>query len=329
MNFMQFIINIFSTIRIKLYKYKILKSHSFNIPIISVGNISMGGTGKTPMVGWLINELISYNIKPCIITRGYGRSDNKTIVVNKNKNYTADQVGDEPLSIIKEYPQITMVVGSNKIQSINRAIKELDIDVIIMDDGFQSLYVKRDLDIVMINLNDQHKIIRESMVGLDRANVIIFKPCDESADRANNILAHIKDNKILKMRARSVFSFQNTNNIKDLGSVVAVCGISDSESFKNALQNNNIDVNQFLRYNNHHNYTAKDMNSIYNIMEKVSCTAMITTSKDYYKLNALNKGNKKIIVLKMELNFLETRDGQYNTKMEFTNLLKQVIGLES
>ena len=63
-------------------------------------------------------------------------------------------------------------------------------------------------------------------------------------------------------------------------------------------------------------------------MEKVGCTAMITTSKDYHKLNALNKGNKKIIVLKMELNFLETRDGQYNTKVEFTNLLKRVIGLE-
>ena len=127
------------------------------------------------------------------------------------------------------------------------------------------------------------------------------------------------------MRAGSVFSFQNTNNIKDLGSVVAVCGISDSESFKNALRNNNINVTQFLRYNNHHNYTVKDINNIYNVMEKVSCTTIITTSKDYYKLNALNKGNKKIIVLKMELNFLETRDGQYNTKMEFTNLLKQVI----
>ena len=326
---MQLIINILATIRMKLYIYNILKSHSFNIPIISVGNISMGGTGKTPMVGWLINELISYNIKPCIITRGYKRRDNKTIVVNKNKNYTASQIGDEPLSIIKEYPQATMVVGSNKIKSINRAIKDLDIDVIIMDDGFQSLYIKRDLDIVMINLNDKHKITRESVAGVNRADVVIFKPCNELANKADNMLAHIKNNNILKMKAKSIFSFQNTNNIKKLGPVVAVCGIADSQSFKNALQNNNVAVKQFLSYNNHHNYTTKDMNNIYESMKKNDCKTIITTSKDYYKLNILNKENKKIIVLKREFNFSETKSSQYNTKIEFINLLQRVIRLDA
>lgn len=319
----------FAHIRLIFYEYGILKSYSFDIPIISVGNISMGGTGKTPMVGWLINELISYNKKPCIITRGYNRKSDKMVVINgnKNNNYTVNQIGDEPLSIIKEYPSVSMVVGSNKISSINRAIKELDIDVIIMDDGFQSLYIKRDLDILMVNVKDNHGITREGQSSINRADVVIFKPSDNTDNSADKILTNL-NNKIIKMRAKSVFSVAppyHINNIKNMGPVIAVCGIADSDSFKKALDGNEIKIHELLKYKNHHNYTNHDIDYIYRKMIGGGCKSIITTSKDYYKLSALNKKMVGIIVLKINFDFEKHPDDKYNNRVELINLLKRVM----
>ena len=100
MNIIKPIIHLISKLRFKLYGWGVLKSYSFSVPVISIGNISMGGTGKTPMVGWIINQLLLYNKKPCIITRGYNRKSNKMIIINNNEHhkYTLDQIGDEPFS---------------------------------------------------------------------------------------------------------------------------------------------------------------------------------------------------------------------------------------
>ena len=93
--------------RVLLYKYKIFKSYNFNVPVISIGNITMGGTGKTPMTLWLFNQLILKNKKPCIITRGYNRQSKELIIINKdNTNYTAGEIGDEPLMMLKKNKNI-------------------------------------------------------------------------------------------------------------------------------------------------------------------------------------------------------------------------------
>ena len=119
-----------------LYKYKLLKSYAFGVPVISVGNITSGGTGKTPMVLWLANQLIQKNKNVCVVTRGYKRKSKNLIVIGENRgDYNVDQIGDEPLMIIKRNPAVQMVVGHDKVKAINEAINSLDIDVIIVDDG--------------------------------------------------------------------------------------------------------------------------------------------------------------------------------------------------
>ena len=187
MRILTFIIHQLSRLRLLLYKCKILKTHSFDIPIISVGNIEHGGTGKTPMVAWLVEHLTceGYNKKVCVISRGYGRKSNQTIIVNNEKKYTIDEIGDEPFTLINENaenPNISMVISNNKVEAINIAIRTLNIDVIILDDGFQSIYIKRNLDIVMVN-NTQKKnmnLTREPFLALRRADVIIEKPSSDS-----------------------------------------------------------------------------------------------------------------------------------------------------
>ena len=101
MMILQLFINGVALLRNKLYELNIISKQPFDIPIVSIGNISMGGTGKTPMVAWLCQELMSLNIRPCIITRGYKRKSSGMIIVNPNKKnkYIVDDIGDEPFDL--------------------------------------------------------------------------------------------------------------------------------------------------------------------------------------------------------------------------------------
>ena len=331
MNIIKLIIHSISKLRFKLYGWGILKSYSFDVPVISVGNISMGGTGKTPMVDWIVNQLLLHNKRPCVITRGYNRKSNKMIIINNNENntYTLNQIGDEPFALLKEYPNVSMVVSNNKIAAINIAIDKLNVDVIVLDDGFQSLYIKRDLDVVMINVNDKNIITRESLSSVGRSDVVVFKPFDGlSSKNYNKILNKIKGYKILKVAAQALFSIEGVNPLNDMKKtepMVAVCGIGDSGSFKKSLINNNMIIKELVSYGDHHNYTAGDMKFIYDKMIKNDCQTIITTTKDYYKLSALNKRNKKIIMLKIKFEFLKHPKNGFANKGELINLLREAI----
>ena len=304
------------SLRSLLYKYKILKSYDFNIPIISIGNITMGGTGKTPMTMWLFNELVKINKNPCIITRGYNRKSKKYIIIDKrNTKYTSQEIGDEPLMILNRNQDIQMVVGNNKIKAIKMAIKNLNIDTIILDDGFQSQYINRDFDIVMINTKEDQKNYnllpmgnaREPIKNINRANVVIANK--------GNIDSHIQnictDNNINIIPAQNIFSIMDSNskiidNFKAIRGI-AVCGIADSKSFLNTLNNYQIDIPvQFIK-KDHYNYKRDDLSKIYMIMEKNNCNTIITTWKDYYKIDYLNINKKKIIILNMEINFMDNK----------------------
>ena len=302
------------SLRALLYKYKILKSYDFNIPIISIGNITMGGTGKTPMTMWLFNELVKKSRKPCIISRGYNRQSKKLIVINKNySNYTAKEVGDEPLMMINKIKNIQMVINNNKIKAIEAAMKNLDIDTIILDDGFQSRYINRSFDIVMINAKekDNHYNLfpmgaaREPLENINRASALITNRGNINSD--SDIYNICLDNNINIFPAQNIFSMVDENNktIDNFENIcgISVCGIADSASFLNTLNNYKIDISaQFIKQD-HYDYKAKDLSKIYKSMEKNNCNTIITTWKDYYKIYPLNINNKKILILDMKLNF--------------------------
>ena len=140
------------SIRNYLYKYKVLKINKFNVPIVSVGNITVGGSCKTPMVQYLAQLLKSNQWRPCIISRGYKRKNNHLKLVSINNNSPKlDDIGDEAYMLSKHLPEIPIIVADKKSIAINYAIHNLNINIIIIDDGFQSLYINRDIDIVMIN----------------------------------------------------------------------------------------------------------------------------------------------------------------------------------
>ena len=136
-----------------LYKLGILSSYKFTTPIISIGNITVGGTGKTPTVIFLSKLLTKHNISHAIVSRGYKKSSAGMIVLTKEniKNIAPHQCGDEPYMMAKKLETIPIVVNTNKSNAIKYVIKTINPQLILLDDGFQSLKIFRDLDIVLIN----------------------------------------------------------------------------------------------------------------------------------------------------------------------------------
>ena len=271
------------------------------------------------MVALLVKKLELKDKKVCVISRGYGRKSNKTIVVDNKKEYPLNEIGDEPFTLLREHPNLSMVISNNKIEAINMAIDKLDINVIILDDGFQSLYIKRDLDIVMTAPKGYciNSITREPSSALRRADAIIEKSIIKSGGDQNKFFCNLKlDNLLVPLfRAMGFFTLEDGLGVvigeKKLGSMIGVCGIANPNSFKETLSPGgameNIPVKKILTYKDHHNYSEKDMQHIYKKMEKHDCKSIITTTKDYYKLIKLNKENIKIYKLKFEfdLNLFE------------------------
>ena len=326
-----YIVSLIIKIRFLLYKYHILKTNQFNIPIISIGNIIMGGTSKTPMVSWLINQCENNGYKVCIITRGYKRNKKDMIIINgslDNKpNYTSKDIGDEPKLLLNQHPKIHMVVGNNKVQSIQYAIKNFNVDIIIMDDGFQSLYINRDIDIVMTNADTPNSYFhifprgyaRESYNNINRADFVVINKSKLSAD---TIMQKIINNKMHKLYANKNYKIKNPNNYLEFDEIkkeklLAVCGIANPSSFFDSLKQKRLNIKKKLVYRDHHQYSIKDIKYIYTNMKENNIKTIITTSKDYNKICELNFKNKKIILLDMFL--------QINDSLSLMSKIKKTI----
>ena len=172
-------------LRYILYKYKVFKIYKFNTPIISVGNIELGGTGKTPMAILISQQLTELNINHVIVSRGYKKEKNGLIILNSTSTkqiYSAHECGDEPLLLSNKLKDIPIVVSENKIDAIKIAQIKFNPKIIILDDGFQSLKIAKTLNVVLINslktINQfqlfPNGYLREPLWALKRADLIIM-----------------------------------------------------------------------------------------------------------------------------------------------------------
>ena len=165
------------------YETNILSTKSLNCKVISIGNITVGGSGKTPTVEYLSNLLQSKGHKVGIISRGYKRKSKSTLVVTdgKKKPESWKHVGDEPFLLAHKLENIPIVVGTSRYKAGSMMIEKFQPDVILIDDGFQHLSLHRDLDIVLVNSKDKrsdHKLtsgkLREPISNLTKADLIII-----------------------------------------------------------------------------------------------------------------------------------------------------------
>ena len=313
-------------IRNKLYDCNFLKSEKINVPVISVGNLSTGGTGKTPMVDFIIYNLKrDYNIS--VLSRGYNRKSKGFIEIKNSDNPSL--VGDEPFLIKSNHSEVPVFACEDRVEGAKKIISENNTNLILLDDAFQHRKISRNLDIVLTDYNNlfykdyllPYGNLRESRNNINRADVIIVTKCPLDFNKADAI--KIK-NQINPKKTQSLFfsqikyseilfgfkelSFKSIRNSK----LTLVTGIANSQTLKEYLKKNNVNFDHF-DYPDHYNFSRKDVNKI---LATTKNNIILTTKKDYYKLSQFKIDNLLYIDIKVE--FL---DG----KQEFLSTIKEVL----
>ncbi len=299
------IYNLITTLRNFLYNKKILSSAHFEIPLINVGNLSVGGTGKTPMVEYIIN-LLSDQLEIAVLSRGYKRKTKGNIIAQPN--HTAKDLGDEPYQVFKKLGhKVVVAVGEERALAIPEILSEHpNTKAIILDDAFQHRSISPNLNILLTpycspfykDLLLPAGNLRESRVNAKRADVIVVTKCPHKLSDAqkNAIKEKIalyakKDMPIFFSQIsydipQNVFTSEKTEseNIQN-DSALVVTGIAESESFLEYIKESYKKYSH-LKYSDHHNYTNSDIQNILKRFKETPCKHkyLITTEKDAVKL---------------------------------------------
>ena len=302
-------------VRNLFYDLNIIVHKKFNIPTISVGNLSMGGTGKTPMVEYLLsNLLIKYKIG--ILSRGYKRKSNGFLKLNEYSDISV--VGDEPFIIQKTFPDSNVYVCEDRVTGIKNILKNDELDFIILDDAFQHRKLKTTLNIMLSSFSKPFYNdyifpvgdLRESRLSYKRANIIIITKCPANLNQneMNDIKLKInplEDQKIFftTISYKDILFGNKSVNINSIinKEILLVTGIAETDSIIRYLNSRSIKF-KHLEYSDHHHYSNNDIN---NILKFSRNSLVLTTKKDYYKL----KDNiKNLLYLDIETRFLKNED---------------------
>lgn len=298
-----------------LFDCGILKSYSFPIPVIVVGNLSVGGTGKTPQIEYLI-RLLSDQYNVATLSRGYKRKSEGFILANENSD--AEILGDEPYQFYKKFPNIQVAVDADRKNGIEQLLSQTKKpDIILLDDAFQHRKVKADFYIMLTTYHDLFfndfilptGNLRESRSGAKRANIIIVTKCPTTISDANinqiekSISAYNKDASIYFSTIQyddKVYSNDNFLNVADVKNQqkLLIAGIAKPESFLIFIKS---DDDECLVFPDHHHFSEEDCTKISNIS---SDKIIVTTEKDFVRLT--NKiDNKKLYYLPIKIQFFK------------------------
>lgn len=298
-----------TSIRNFLYDKGILKSYSFDIPIIAVGNLSVGGTGKTPQIEYLIRLLLP-NYKIATLSRGYKRKSKGYVLADINS--TAENLGDEPFQMHQKFPSIKVAVDADRKNGIENLIKLDDKpDVILLDDAFQHRKVKAGLYIMLSAYDDifyddfmlPTGNLRESRSGAKRADIIVITKCPKelSISEQERIKAKIKFEVPIFFSFvdydDNVYGKKETIRISEIidKDKLIIAGIAKPEPFFNFIKRENDSI---MIFSDHHNFSENDINTI---REKSNGKIIITTEKDYVRLKTQNLNNLYYLPIKSSI----------------------------
>lgn len=283
-------------IRHKLFDWGVLKSRKFATPTICVGNITVGGSGKTPIVELLIDEL-SRDCNVALLSRGYGRSTRGYVEASVESDYL--DVGDEPLQIKRKFPHCRVVVCERRVRAIEM-IEQMTpkIDVIVMDDGFQHRYVEPSFNIVVIDstrpVTEDYPMpmgsLRDCRSALRRADMFVVTKCSRNfPQQMRGQLAKYGSQPVIFTRIAngvpiSVFGGSQLSNSAKLR-VVALSGIGNPTPFVEKLQKR-YNVVEVLSYGDHYSYRNRDLVHLERLID--DDTVIVTTEKDSVKFLTIN-----------------------------------------
>jgi len=281
-----------------LYSSGWLKIHHANAIVISVGNITVGGTGKTPFVIWLCKFLQQKNIQVAILTRGYKALQQKRASSIENR----DSRIDEPGILADNCPQAKIIVNPDRVAGANEAVNKFGAKCLIMDDGFQHRRLARDLDIVTIDATLPFGygrmlpagLLREPLDSLKRADAIVITRSNQvSESELNQIEEKIQKIKPNMIIARSIHSpaYVKTTENKEISieqlrgkKIFAFCGIGNPDAFIETMKGLGVNLVGSKIYDDHYHYADKDIEDIRTKAKELKAELILTTQKDWSKI---------------------------------------------
>jgi len=316
-------------VRVLIFIYR-LKPYRLNCKVISVGNITLGGTGKTSLVALIARYLKQKGHKVAILSRGYKRK----FTNHESRITNHETMGDEPYMLKMNLGDVPVVVDTDRIRAAKLAIRDYGADTVILDDGFQQWRIKKDLEIVTIDATCPfgnlglipRGILREPLSSLKRADVFLLTKTNLNPDNQDikDFLSSINPQSLIVESAHSPLGFYRLREREEFlrlealkgETVTLISGIADPDSFENLIASLGINIGSAFRFPDHYFYSQKDLENIIRESQKKNISTVITTEKDavrlapyllptiYYLLNFL--------YLRIELKIIKDEQGFYN-----------------
>lgn len=295
------------------YNSKLIRSTQLSVPVISVGNLTLGGTGKTPFTDFLISRCLSRTLRVGIVSRAYKAQAQKPVRVDPTLPDAAFIFGDEPTLIAAKHPEACVYVGQKKYQIALDLIRKEKVDVIVVDDGFQHRRLARSLDFVLLDATEPESSYQLVPLGRGRESARNLKRADALVITKSNLAQGTLMTKFRQAYPqKKLFCFDSVIEsiepiqggapvpLEELPKRVFIfCGLARPESFRALLQLYRPDLQiDFKYFPDHHRYTAEDVRALM-ALKTLRQSLFITTEKDAVKVKGLWPKEVQLLILKM------------------------------
>jgi tetraacyldisaccharide 4'-kinase len=334
------------------YTKDFFKPNRLPCPVISIGNITLGGTGKTPMTIYMSELLLSYGLTVAVISRGYGgKAEKKGGVVCDGRCILMqpEASGDEPIMIAKRLQTVPVLVGSDRFKSGKTAIRRFEPDVLLLDDAFQHRQLARDMDIVLMDAEMPlgngylfpRGVLREDRMSLKRCHAVVFTRAEKAITIPEKKLGNLLSGKPV-FQASHVPYLSRIIKSKEGGTIInaakqadsewlsgkrvyAFSGIARNDDFRNGIAGLGCALAGFSSFPDHYRYGKRDIAEISDaaVHEKADC--LMTTEKDYFRMSDELGFPMDLAVIGVEIRFMD--DGfDLFIQTRLAQLLKKTIG---
>ena len=290
------------------YTWGVRRRRQLPCAVVSIGNLTLGGTGKTPTVVWVAQELQKRGFKIVVLSRGYNRKGNRPLLLTANFSGTVDDFGDEPAMMARLFG-LTVAVSTPRYKGALEAIKNSAVDVFILDDGFQHRQLARDLDLVLLGSDSTGWVLpsgpfREPSKAVGRADFLLVT---DSQDKWQRLVSQAGQQLVFHgaLKPVALIGFESRRwkeyplSLLARRKIVAVAAIANPEPFYRIIHDWEGEIVEVLEFKDHHDYSSKDWQRINRAARNADL--IITTEKDILKLIRFPFGRERLLALRVAM----------------------------